>query len=150
MPTRRKIPGRVRESVRQRARLQCEYCHAAEAWQYVEFTLEHIVPLVEGGADQAENLALACFACNRRKWNKRLGFDEETQTNQRLFNPRVDVWGTHFSWSVDGLSIIGLTPIGRATVAALELNRERAKLIRAADLAIGRHPPSEDPRFGPS
>lgn len=40
---------------------------------------------------------------------------------------------------------MGLTSIGRATVEALELNRDRAIRIRAADLAVGRHPPIKDP-----
>ena len=45
---------------------------------------------------------------------------------------------------MDGLSIVGLTTIGRATVTVLVLNRERVINIRAADKAIGRHPPAGD------
>jgi hypothetical protein len=48
--------------------------------------------------------------------------------------------------SVDGARIVGLTPIGNATIVALELNRERALAIRAADLAVDRHPPAGDTR----
>ncbi len=62
-----------------------------------------------------------------------------------LFNPRQHSWSEHFIWSADGLLIIGLTPIGRATVATLVLNRERVINIRAADKAVGRHPPGGDP-----
>jgi hypothetical protein len=40
--------------------------------------------------------------------------------------------------------LVGLTTIGRATVTALVLNRERVINIRAADKAIGRHPPAVD------
>ncbi|MHC5611853.1 MAG: hypothetical protein ACYTXA_12765 [Nostoc sp.] len=47
--------------------------------------------------------------------------------------------------STDTLSIIGLTPTGRATVAALAFNRARIINIRAADREIGRHPPPDDP-----
>jgi len=43
------------------------------------------------------------------------------------------------------LLIVGLTPIGRATVTVLTLNRERVINIRAADKKIGRHPPMDDP-----
>src|SRR5262249_47721993 len=39
-----------------------------------------------------------------------------------LFHPRTQIWAEHFSWSQDGLRIVGLTPIGRATVAALHLD----------------------------
>lgn len=45
---------------------------------------------------------------------------------------------------VDGLLIVGLTPIGRVTVTVLALNWERVINIRAADKEIGRHPPMDD------
>ncbi len=35
--------------------------------------------------------------------------------------------------------------MGRATVTALALNRERVINIRAADKAVRRHPPAGDP-----
>jgi len=38
-----------------------------------------------------------------------------------------------------------LTAIGRATAALLEFNRERALLIRSADVSVNRHPPEGDP-----
>jgi hypothetical protein len=66
-----------------------------------------------------------------------------------LFNPRIDQWNDHFAWSADGLEIVGLTSAGRATVRMLDLNRERLKRIRAADLEIGRHPPEMDGRLLP-
>jgi len=146
MPQRRKTPASLREAVRRRAKYLCEYCHAAEVWQYVEFTMEHLTPVAEGGESALDNLALACFACNRRKWDRRIGLDPETNEEQRLFNPRTDNWNDHFTWSADGLEIVGLTPIGRATVNMLEFNRDRARQIRAADLETGRHPPQGDRR----
>lgn len=65
-----------------------------------------------------------------------------------LFHPRQHLWRDHFIWSTDRLHLIGLSPIGRATVEALELNRERAIRIRGADVAVGRHPPRDDPVRG--
>ena len=62
-----------------------------------------------------------------------------------LFNPRHSGWQEHFIWSSDGLRILGLTAVGRATIAALGLNRDRVLNIRAADSAVGRHPPQGDP-----
>lgn len=41
--------------------------------------------------------------------------------------------------------IVGITAVGRATVVALDLNRERVINIRSADRAVGRHPPTHDP-----
>jgi hypothetical protein len=37
--------------------------------------------------------------------------------------------------------VVGLTPTGRATVAALELNRPTVLEIRAEEVFFGRHPP---------
>ncbi len=90
-------------------------------------------------------MTLACFHCNRQKSNKITGIDPETNQKHLLFNPRQDNWKKHFIWSKDRLYIIGLTPKGRATVTSLDFNRSRVINIRAADLEIGRHPPSEDP-----
>ena len=38
-------------------------------------------------------------------------------------------WSHHFAWSDDRIRIVGLTPIGRATIQALKLNN--AFLIEA-------------------
>ena len=39
-----------------------------------------------------------------------------------LFNPRRHKWQRHFRW--DGPFLCGRTPIGRVTVAVLEINRD--------------------------
>ncbi len=145
MAQRRKIPAAIRDLVRQRAGGKCEYCHALERWQYVPFTVDHVIPIVEGGSDTSDNLALACFHCNRRKADRLAALDPDTEMEVPLFNPRQDEWSEHFMWSADGLHIMGLTAVGRATIAALSLNRERAIRIRAADQVVDRHPPSGDP-----
>ena len=145
MPARQRISERIRRHIRQRANYLCEYCHAAEQWQYVRFTVDHVIPRAQGGADTFENFALACFHCNRRKADRLAALDPASGEEVPLFNPRRDVWGEHFIWSADGLSIIGTTPAGRATVAALVLNRARVINIRTADRIIRRHPPPGDP-----
>jgi len=142
---RRKISPGIQRLVRQRANQLCEYCHTSERWQYVRFTIDHVIPLAQGGSDDADNLALACFHCNRRKADKLTALDPDSGEEVPLFNPRRDAWGEHFIWSSDRLCIIGLTSAGRATVEALELNRERVISIRVADRMVGRHPPSGDP-----
>lgn len=142
---RSKISDIVQAQVHRRAAYYCEYCHASEKWQYVRFTVDHVIPLDLGGTDDLENLALACFHCNRRKWNHVKGIDPESGQEVLLFNPRCEDWSVHFIWSSDGLYIKGVTPTGRVTVATLELNRERVINIRSADSEVGRHPPSEDP-----
>jgi hypothetical protein len=139
-----KLPPELREQVRKRAEYLCEYCHTSERWQYVRFTLDHVVPVREGGDETLENLALACFHCNRRKSNKQAAIDPQSGVVVSLFNPRTELWYEHFSWSTDGLLVLAQTPVGRATVALLELNRERILKIRRADVEVGRHPPKGD------
>jgi hypothetical protein len=124
----------------------CEYCHTAEQWQYVPFTVDHIVPVSQGGTNTLDNLALACFHCNRRKADRLQATDPESTELVALFHPRRHLWGEHFIWSADGLRIVGLTAIGRATIAALDLNRQRVVNIRAADIAVDCHPPPADLR----
>jgi hypothetical protein len=131
--------------VRERALGLCEYCHTHETWQYVPFTLDHVIPLSLGGQTVAENLALACFHCNRRKSNRTKAIDTQTNEEVNLYNPRLYAWSEHFIWSGDGLTIIAVTPIGRATVDGFDLNRERVLRIRAEDKVVGRHPPVGDP-----
>ncbi|BAZ46936.1 HNH endonuclease (plasmid) [Chondrocystis sp. NIES-4102] len=142
---RSKISEIIQAQIRQRANYLCEYCHASEQWQYVRFTIDHVIPLAQGGVDSLENLALACFHCNRRKSNNLIGIDPQLEIKTPLFNPRCDRWYDHFIWSVDQLYIVGLTATGRATVEALAMNRERVIHIRAADRDVGRHPPKDDP-----
>lgn len=140
-----KLPTELREQVRERAGFLCEYCHTSELWQYVRFTLDHVVPLGEGGNETLENLALACFHCNRRKSNKQTATDPQSGVVVPLFNPRTQLWTEHFCWSTDGLLVLPRRATGRATVALLELNRKRILQIRRADIDVGRHPPANDP-----
>jgi 5-methylcytosine-specific restriction endonuclease McrA len=145
LPANRYISEATQNKVRQRAKYLCEYCHVSEKWQYVPFTVDHVIPLNKGGVNSLENLALACFHCNRQKSDKVIVIEEATGVEIPLFNPRIDHWEKHFTWSADTLTIIGLTPTGQATVKALIFNRERIMNIRAADKEIGRHPPTDDP-----
>lgn len=145
MSTSRYISEETQNLVRQRANFLCEYCHASEKWQYIPFTVDHIIPLNKGGSNSPSNLALACFHCNRQKSNKLRVIDDYSGTQVPIFNPRSDSWKEHFIWSADTLRIIGLTSVGRATIAQLSLNRERIINIRAADREVERHPPADDP-----
>ncbi|MDQ3712415.1 MAG: HNH endonuclease [Acidobacteriota bacterium] len=136
----RRISADVREKVRQRATFLCEYCHTNERWQYVRFTIDHIIP---NGDDSIENLALACFHCNRRKSNKTEILDTKTNEIISLFNPREHFWNEHFIWS-NKILIVPKTTIGRVTIELLKLNRERILRIREADVVVNRHPPPKD------
>ncbi|MBS1787948.1 MAG: HNH endonuclease [Acidobacteria bacterium] len=140
-----KIPANLQEDVRLRAKFLCEYCHAHEIWQHIPFTIDHLIPVIAGGTDGFDNLALACFHCNRRKSDRQSAIDPLTGETVLLFNPRQHQWSEHFVWSVDGLLIVPLTAVGRATCELLEFNRERVIRIRRADIEVKRHPPADDP-----
>ncbi len=106
--------------------------------------MEHIIPLAQGGSDDESNLWLACPICNGHKSDKTTGLDPVSGTRQPLFNPRVQIWQEHFRWSEDGLRIIGLTPVGRATIQALHLSDDLDTLqVRAYWIQAGWHPPTE-------
>ena len=134
----RKISEFLQRKVRKRANFLCEYCHADERWQFVPFTIDHIKPISKSGADSLENLALACFNCNRYK------SDKQSVANILLFNPREMHWNEHFIWSKDTLRILSKSEIGEITIDLLQLNRARLLLIRADDFKINRHPPETD------
>lgn len=147
MASRRHISIRIQQYIRERANGLCEYCHTVERWQHVTFTIDHVTPLSQGGTNELENLALACFHCNRHKSDLLFGSEPSTGKSHALFNPRQHIWGEHFVWSADGAEVIGTTAIGRVTIVQLQFNRRRALNIRRADVAIGRHPPFGDPRL---
>ena len=110
-------------------------------------------PPVARLSDEPDNLALACQRCNGYRYNFTTGIDPQTQEIIPLFNPRQQNWSDHFIWTVDGLRITGITPIGRATCNRLDLNDERhneGSIVKARRLWMrgGWHPPNEDPRQG--
>lgn len=131
----------IRTLVMQRSGHCCEYCKSQDKFSPVYFTIDHILPLIEGGTNDIENLAYACMLCNRLKWNKLVSIDPVSQDNVPIYNPRLDVWEQHFQWSGDYLSIIGVSAIGRALVFALKLNREKLIQYREEMLNVGYHPP---------
>ena len=140
----------TRRIVRQRAKYLCEYCHSPEYLSPDLFTLDHILPKSLGGTDNPDNLCLACHRCNERHYNFTTASDPSTQTEVSLFNPRVQQWGEHFIWTKDGLKIIGITPIGRATCYRFDFNDEQRdepsiQTARQFWVVAGWHPPQSDP-----
>lgn len=137
------IPDAVRLRVAQVAGRRCGYCHAQEEIVGYALHVEHIVPEAAGGPSSEDNLWLACCVCNNAKGTKTQEVDPRTGSSAPLFNPRVQRWGEHFAWSEDGTRVLGLTPTGRATVAALELNAPFRVRTRERWAAVGWHPPPD-------
>lgn len=128
-----------RQYVLERAGGRCEYCRAAEAGQLATFELEHVVPSGEGGSDEVENLAWACGRCNRSKSDHVVIPDPETAASVPVFDPRAMAWDDHFAWRDQEL--VGRTPVGRALIAALDLNSPRRIAVRQDEAILGRFPP---------
>jgi hypothetical protein len=134
-----KIPNSLRQLVIQRAKDRCEYCCLSQAGQAATFHIDHIIPVVAGGATTSDNLALACVSCSLRKAAKQTVNDPETKKEVSIFNPRQQIWTEHFRW--DGVTVVGLTATGRGTVDALNMNRAMMLAIRGEEELLGRHPP---------
>ena len=138
---RKAVPVALERSVRERAGAKCEYCRSPADAASAPFSTEHIVPLALDGSNDADNLAFACLFCNLSKGARIAALDPATGLEVALFNPRLQAWSKHFSWSRDSLSIIALTPTGRATLAALKLNRDELRNLRALLKLADKHPP---------
>ena len=68
-----------------------------------------------------------------------MGPDPTTGRDEPLFNPRSQLWEEHFHR--EGAVVLPLTPTGRATEAALAMNRPLAVAIRLEEAERGRQPP---------
>ena len=149
----------LRDAVASRANKGCEYCQYPQEFSDSVLEIEHIVPRSAGGPTELKNLALACSHCNRHKATqnrprafgitklcshcnrhkaaRQKGTDPQTGTDVRLFNPRIDAWAAHFLLNRETGEIEGQTPIGRATVVALQMNAEQPLQARRNLIKFG-------------
>lgn len=104
----------------ERAAHRCEYCRIPHPQYRLPFQIDHIIARQHGGETVSENLALACFHCNRFKGPNIAGLDPHSAELVRLFHPRTDAWDEHFRF--EGGRVIGSTAIGRTTVHVLAMN----------------------------
>ncbi|MCP4659086.1 MAG: HNH endonuclease [bacterium] len=137
------IPVELRRRVAEQARYRCGYCLTQELVIGRPMEFDHLFPRSLGGLTTEDNLWLACSLCNDHKSNRLLIIDPETGDRVRVFNPRKQEWQEHFAWAEGAARIDGTTAIGRATVAALQLNRPSLVLARRLWVNAGWHPPPE-------
>src|SRR5688572_491323 len=112
-----------------------------QSLQGATFHVEHVLPRSRNGQTLPENLAWACPRCNLLKSDRVQATDPGTGDEVPLFDPRAERWGDHFSW--DGYYIMPRSAIGRATVAAFDLNQPRRIRIRQAEELFGLFPPDD-------
>ena len=139
----RRVSAALKRLVGERAGGCCEYCRSPARVATQPFSVEHVTPRARGGETTSENLALSCQGCNNHKYDKIEARDPAHGEVVPLYHPRRDRWRDHFAWSDDFTLVVGVSAAGRATVAALRLNRDGVVNLRRALLGMGEHPPPE-------
>ena len=138
------ISENLRQQVKDRANGLCEYCKSPDKYSIASFHCDHINPKKAGGKTELTNLAFACPSCNTHKYTKTVATDPQTREKVPLFNPRKQNWQQHFQWSNDLILIQGRTPTGRATVQALNMNKDKHIELRKLLKDAGKHPAIEN------
>lgn len=123
-----------------RANGHCEYCQSSQEFDDRAFEVDHIISRKHQGPTVAGNLALSCFRCNSFKGSDISGRDPRTRKLTGLFHPRRHKWARHFRWQ--GAYLIGRTPVGRVTVAVLNINEPFRVELREGLIEEGVFPPS--------
>ena len=128
----------LRREVRERAGERCKYCLLAESQGVLPHEPDHLIAVKHGGQTTSENLALACFDCNRFKGSDIASIDTVTGELVGLFTPRTQRWFEHFR--LNGAHIVPLTAVGRVTEKLLGFNRPSRVEVRARLIAYAKYP----------
>jgi 5-methylcytosine-specific restriction endonuclease McrA len=88
-----RISPALRKEVRERAKGCCEYCLLPEEQAFFPHEPDHVIAAKHGGETTDDNLALACFDCNRFKGSDIASIDPESRVLTPIFNPRTQAWG---------------------------------------------------------
>jgi 5-methylcytosine-specific restriction enzyme A len=60
-----KIPDSVRKYVFERNNYQCQSC--GQTFGETKLSIDHIIPLAQGGSNDISNLQTLCLTCNQKK-----------------------------------------------------------------------------------
>ncbi|GAB5492974.1 MAG: hypothetical protein Phog2KO_31890 [Phototrophicaceae bacterium] len=134
-----RISKENRQTVFERAKDCCEYCHLAQKDDTLKFHVDHVIARKHGGNDALDNLCLACYRCNSFKGSNVAAIDSLTGNATRLFHPRKDEWEDHFRLIETGI-IKGLSPEGRVTISVLRINDITRIQQRLALIDVSRYP----------
>jgi len=115
--------------VRHRAGNRCEYCGLPQAQSpLAPLHVEHIVPIKHGAVTIQTTSRWLVSTANLHKGSNVAGYDPHTGLLTELFHPRRQKWAEHFRR--DGVVIVGLTAIGRATIEVLRMNSDEQLQLR--------------------
>jgi hypothetical protein len=125
------VDEELRRLVVLRANNRCEYCLIRQDDDAVfRFPIDRIISGQHGGQYTHENTALACHHCNKKKGPNIASVSPDLPRSiVPLFNPRSDVWAEHFEYR--GHVIVGITPVGKATVELLDMNAPAKLRLRS-------------------
>jgi hypothetical protein len=112
------ITSDLRDQVRLRANLACEFCGVTETDTGGQLTLDHFQSKTKGGSDSLENLLYCCVRCKQYK----LDYWPAHPDAPSLWNPSQESASLHFL-EVDDGTLHPLTPVGMFTLKRLRLNR---------------------------
>ena len=135
------VSAALRRQIRERAQSCCEYCLLAEDDAFFPHEPDHILAVKHGGVSALDNLAWACFDCNRFKGSDIAARDTVSGALVPLFHQRLHIWNEHFRIK-DG-HIMPLTAIGRVTTFLLKFNLPQRIEVRNTLSQTGRYPRSE-------
>jgi hypothetical protein len=136
------IPVELRRQLDNADNGQCVYCQTTEDNSGQTMTVDHIIPVSQGGQTVFENVCRACRRCNEKKRDQVTGVDPLTGISTQLFHPHLQKWREHFVWDQPAVKLIGVTSIGRATIVALDMNNPLITFARRRWVNAGWHPPS--------
>lgn len=141
----------MRRLIAARADNLCEYCLLHEDDMLFGCEVDHIISEKHGGLTQEDNLAYACFSCNRNKGSDIASLTPDTQMLIRFFSPRQDLWPRHFHLDdPNGMVLVPLTEIGEATARIFGFNEPDRLLERRALQIVQRYPtPAAQRRISP-
>jgi len=124
-----------------RAEGVCEYCLIHEDDTFFGFEVDHVISEKHSGPTQEDNLAYACFSCNRNKGSDIASLTPEGGLLVRFYHPRLSRWGGYFGLdAADGVTIAPLTDVGKATTRILDFNEGERLLERRVLSLLGRYP----------
>ncbi len=131
-------PDALRTLVRSRAFDRCEYCLLAVSDAGLPHEIDHVISRKHGGTTDPENLAFACYLCNRFKGSDIASLHPTTGQLVRLYDPRKDRWEEHFR--ISGPVLEPLTAIGATTAQLLRLNVADRIVERKLLQSVNRYP----------
>jgi len=120
----------IRELVRVRAHLACEYCGVHETDSGDELTIDHFRPSGKGGDDSLENLVYCCNRCNQYKRD----YWPPSPSAPSLWNPRQESTTAHMIEFEDQTYDVEMTfaPSARRSLVGIEpeLMRDLRRIAR--------------------